>query len=271
MFGKEDEAYLIDQLQEHRVVLFVGSGFSLKASNLLKDNFPTGPVLGEKLWKFLEYEQEYGKYDGTSLSDMYQAFLLKDVDIKQKQEFLQQHLTSSEIPGVYDIITRANWRRIYSTNIDDILEKIFERCNKPIEELQYPIDELSESDPDPKDRTSVIYLHGKLPCDPNEVVFSPQQYARAQFVDEPLYDKFVKDYAGYPTVFIGTALDDPLFERYLVARVNRYVDGKERPRSFLITPKISPVKADNLRNSYNVHHIKGTTEDFLNWLNANLT
>lgn len=267
MFERDDENYLIERLCEHEVVLFVGSGFSLNAKNLLDENFPTGPVLGEKLWNFLGYNQSYGRYDGTSLADLFQAFLHKDIDVNLKQEFLENHLVSREIPEGYDAITRVLWRRIYSTNIDDIIEKIYRRNNRKVQELKYPKDKVPQGAL-PRDRTSVIYLHGKLPCDPNDVVFSPQQYAKAQFVHEPLYEQFVYDYAAFPTIFVGTAFGDPLFERYLVARGERYGVIEERPRSFLITPEISPVKADNLRNALNVHHVKGTTSRFLGWINT---
>ena len=267
MFEEKDEKYLLEQLRACEVVLFAGSGFSLNATNLLQEKFPTGDRLCEKLWTFLEYEEKYGAYDGTSLSDMYQAFLAHDCGEDKKHEFLKKHLTSSEVPQIYDHITKACWHKIYSTNIDDIIAKTYERNNKPIQELKYPVDKIPEEYQSP-DKTTVLYLHGKLPCDPKEVVFSPQQYAKAQFVHEPLYEQFVKDYADYPTVFIGTALDDPLFERYIVARESRFGVKEDRPKSLLVTPHISPVKADNLRNSYNVHHVEGRTSDFLNWLNS---
>lgn len=263
MFAKEDETYLKKALKEESVILFLGSGFSMEAFNLLEENFPSGEILGARLWEFLEYE---GLYDGTPLAQMYHAFLLHHAEMEKKQHFLRCHLTSSQIPELYDAVTKPSWYRIYSTNVDDVVEKIYKRNDKAIAEYRYPKDRFSE-DKMKEAQTQIIYLHGKLPCDPEEVVFSPQQYARAQYVHEPLYEQFVHDYANRTTVFIGTRLNEPLFERYIIARERRFEVKKERPKSFLITPLISPVKADNLRNEYNVHHIKGTTSDFLNWLN----
>lgn len=267
MFEKEDEKYLIEKLCKHKVVLFVGSGFSLNALNLLNEKFPTGPVLGHKLWDFLHYGQQYGLYDNTPLADMFQAFLQADIESEHKQKFLKDHLTSSEIPESYDAITRVLWHRIYSTNIDDIIEKVYRRNGRHLQQLRYPVDTVPQGEL-PQDKTSVIYLHGKLPCPPEDVVFSPQQYAKVQFIHEPLYEQFVHDYASYPTIFIGTAFGDPLFERYLVARSLNQENHKPRPRSFLITPRISPVRKDNLRNIFNVHHVKGTTSRFLKWLKS---
>lgn len=265
MFEKEDEEYLKTALNKNSVVLFLGSGFSIGAFNLLKENFPTGEVLGARLWDFLEYE---GTYDGTPLAQIYQAFLAHESDTTKKHEFLKCHLTSSEIPELYDYVTEPNWRKIYSTNVDDVIEKTYKRNKKEVEEYIYPHDSFSEKEQSEQSsgKTKVVYLHGKLPCHPEEVVFSPQQYAKAQYVHEPLYEEFVHDYANYPTIFIGTELNEPLFERYIIARERRFDVNAKRPKSFLITPNLSPVKVDNLKNDYNVHHINGTTRDFLNWL-----
>ena len=262
MFKAEDEKYLIRQISNNQVVLFLGSGFSLDAKNLNNEEFPTGWNLSKKIWSFLEIE---GEYDGTSLPEMFQAFLQAGIKKNKKIDFLESNLMSSTIPLLYRNITYPYWFKIYTTNIDDIVTKSFRAENKSIEELQYPFDQYSERDQS-LEKTQVIYLHGKLPCDPEDVIFSPQQYAKAQLTHEPLYAQFVYDYSTLPTIFIGTELNEPLFERYIVARDARFGLKERRPKSFLISPKLSPIKVSNFKANYNVHHIEGTTEDYLNWL-----
>ncbi|MBL7934440.1 MAG: SIR2 family protein, partial [Bacteroidia bacterium] len=159
------------------------------------------------------------------------------------------------------------WFKIYTLNIDDIVEKVYRRNSKGIQEVIFPKDEYKERDQS-LNKTNVVYLHGKLPCDPNDIVFSTKQYAKAQLSHQPLYGQFVYDYATKPTIFVGTDLNEQIFERYIEAREGKDGYAELRPKSFLISPSISPVKADILRNHYNVHHIEGTTETFLNWLNG---
>ena len=264
MFKKPDEQYLKRQISNNQVVLFLGSGFSLDSKNIIDNNFPSGWVLGELMWKFLKYE---GEYDDTPLSQMYEAFLSAGIKKNLKKEFLEKHLLSGEIPDFYDSVTIPFWFKIYTINIDDILSKTFRKNNKGIEELRFPFDQYSERDQS-LSTTQITYLHGKLPCEPDEVVFSTQQYAKAQLSHQPLYSQFVYDYATLPVIFIGTQLDEPIFERYIVARENRYGFKELRPKSFLITPTLSPVKAENFKNNYNVHYISGKTEDFLGWINS---
>jgi hypothetical protein len=265
MFKKQDENYITRLLGRNEVILFLGAGFSLGAKNQLDENFPSGWKLGEKLWDFLGYDGNYDD-DDASLPLLYQDFLETGIKRTEKINFLNQNLLSGEIPNSYDNICKPYWRKIYTINIDDVAQKIYSRNNKKLKELIYPKDEYKERDQS-LEHTSIIHLHGKLPCNPEDIVFSTKQYAKANLTDQPLYSQFVYDYATRPTIFIGTDLNEPIFERYIEARENKAGYGESRPKSFLITPSLSPVKKRVLKNSYNVHHIEGTGEDFFKWLN----
>jgi len=262
MFEKDDEKYLKRLIANNQVLLFLGSGFSRDAQNRLGEKFPTGWELGDKIWNFLDYP---GEYDGTSLPEMYQAFVGSPKKKYQKIEFLDSTLLSGDIPELYNEIVKPFWYKIYTLNVDDIVEKVFRKEGKGVEELIYPRDEYSERDPS-LDNTQIIHLHGMLPCLPDEIIFSTKQYAKSSLAHQPLYAQFVYDYATLPTLFIGTDLNEPLFERYIESREGKGGYRELRPKSYLISPTLSPVKIDNLKNHYNVHHISGTTSDFLRWL-----
>ncbi|MBS1634621.1 MAG: SIR2 family protein [Bacteroidetes bacterium] len=261
-FDYNDERYLKRLIGRNEVVLFLGAGFSLNAKNKLGEHFPTGKSLGQKIWDFVQYK---GVYDGTPLPEMYQAFVNAGIKKNLKKDFLENNLLSGEIPDIYNAISIPYWYKVYTLNIDDILNKIYSRKNKKYEELIYPKDEFKERDQS-LERTHMIYLHGKLPCEPEDLIFSTKQYAKSQLSHQPLYAQFVYDYATKPTIFLGTDLNEPLFERYIEAREGKSGYSEFRPKSFIISPSLSPVKSDNLKHQYNVHHIEGTTEDFLNWL-----
>lgn len=264
MFSKDDEKYLKRVISNNQALLFLGSGFSRDAKNKLDEYFPTGLELGRKIWKFLGHNESY---DNTPLPEMFQAFLNAGIRKETKMEFLNNNLLSGSIPDEYNNLVLPYWYKVYTVNIDDILFKLFQKKNKVIKELVFPKDEFSERDQS-LIKTQVVYLHGKLPCMPDEVIFSTQQYAKSQLVNQPLYSQFVYDYAVLPTIFIGTDLNEPLFERYIEAREGRFGSRELRPKSFLITPSLSPIKIDNLKSYYNVHHVTGTTKDFLLWLGS---
>ena len=214
MFTKNDEKYIIRLISRNEVVLFLGSGFSRDAKNLLNDDFPTGNVLCEKLWSFLGYT---GVYDGTSLQELYQAFVSSSAKKQIKKDFLINNLTCGTIPNIYNSISIPYWYKIYTVNVDDVLTKVFRRNNKLIRELKFPRDEFAERDQS-LELTQIVYLHGKLPCEPDDIIFSTKQYVEAGIQDQPLYSQFVWDYAVLPTIFVGTEINEPLFEKYIVLK-----------------------------------------------------
>jgi energy-coupling factor transporter ATP-binding protein EcfA2 len=262
MFNEAEEKYITRILGRNEVVLFLGSGFSRDSKNKLNENFPTGRLLSQKIWNFLGYT---GDCDDTSLQELYQAFLGIGKKRTEKIEFLNQNLLSGYVPDIYDSITIPYWYKIYSLNIDDILDVTYRRNSKLFHNLVFPQDEYRERDQS-LEKTQCVYLHGKLPCNPEDVIFSTKQYARASLENQPLYSQFVYEYATLPTIFLGTDLNENLFESYIEAREGKSGYGELRPKSFIITPSLSPVKKDIFKSQYNVHHISGTTEDFLNWL-----
>lgn len=264
MFEGNDEKYLIRLLGRNQVVLFLGAGFSMGASNKLGEEFPSGRQLGEKLWQFLKFE---GEYDETPLPVLYDAFLGEGIKREQKREFLENHLLSGEVPEYYDRLTIPFWFKIYTINIDDVIQQVFRRNNQVLRQLIYPNDEFKERDQS-LEETHVIHLHGKLPCNPEDVVFSTKQYARTTLKNQPLYSQFVYDYATHPTIFVGTDLNEAVFERYVEAREGLEGSGEHRPKSFIVSPKLSPAKAKVLKNQYNIHHITATTEQFLDWIKS---
>ena len=262
MFEKNDEKYLARVIGRNEAVLFLGAGFSLNASNRLGEKFPKGWELSKKLWEFLNFP---GEYDNSQLPLLYQSFISKGIKKTSKTDFLNKNLLSKDIPLEYDIISSPYWYKIYTINVDDILDQVFRRSNRATNILTFPKDEFKERDQS-LDQTHIIHLHGKLPCEPDELIFSGKQYARAGLKDQPLYSQFVYDFVTHPTIFVGTDLNEPLFERYIEAREGKRGHGELRPKSFIITPSSSPVKSQVLKDEYNIIHVKGTTSDFLKWL-----
>ncbi len=265
MFKENDEKYLKRLINRNEVILFLGSGFSFDAKNRNGENFPMGWKLGEKIWEFLGYS---GDYDSTPLAEMYQAFLTSGKKKKfEKKEFLENNLLTSDIPNLYQEIAKPFWYKIYTLNIDDLLDKVYHKENKYIDILKYPTDEYKERDQS-LSKTQVIHLNGKLPCDPEDLIFSHKQYTKAALNDQRLYEQFVYEYATKPVIFIGTDLNEPLFEKYIESREGKQGYAENRPKSFLIIPSLSQVKSDNLKSLYNIVHIEGTSADFLNWLKS---
>jgi len=214
------------------------------------------------IWRLLSYD---GEYDDEPLDEMYEALLNSGTPFQKIRNFLEQQLLARDIPEYYGALVGLFWYRIYTTNIDDLVQRIYLIANSRLDILAYPKDEAAERDQSLAE-LQLIHLNGRLPCSPNELTFSPRQYARAGVRPQPLYDQFVRDFATHPVIFLGTRLNEPLFWQALEARQERGTDISEyRPKSFLVAPKISPAKRDQLAR-LNVVPVEADTRDFLLWL-----
>jgi hypothetical protein len=263
MFTLDEEKYLIRLLNLNDVVLFLGSGYSALSKNNLGENLPTGWVFAQKLWDFLGYK---GDSSTTSLQELYEAFLLnKKIKKGEKLRFLEENLLAKNIPVIYDNLCNAFWYKIYTTNVDNVITDTYRRNHQRLDKLKYPNDKFKERDQS-LETTQLVHLHGELPCLPEDLIFSTSQYAASSTIHNPLYWHFVQEYSTKPTIFVGTSLNEPLFEQYIQARQQYSKFSERRPQSFLITKSISEPKKDILKGQYNVDFIEGSTEDFLNWL-----
>ena len=196
MFSEADERYLLRAFGRNQVVLFTGAGFSCMAENQLGENLPVGKTLCKLIWKFLDYE---GEYDGTPLAEMYQALLSKKIPHVRISNFLNDLFLCKKIPEEYSYITVPFWRRIYTTNIDNLTDETYKRISKKLDIISFPNEDIRERDQF-LNEIQLIHLNGKLPCSPEDVTFSFEQFAEAASRVQPLYEEFVRDYCTHPTI-----------------------------------------------------------------------
>jgi hypothetical protein len=266
MFSKTDEEYLIRKLSRNEAMLFLGAGFSMEAVNINNENLPSGRQLSEKIWDFIKLD---GAYDGTPLQTLFELLLSKPIKKAELAAFLRGIFTIKDFPPNYRNLSIPFWYKIYTTNIDNLIESIYRKHgHQQIDVLKYPNDDFRDRDHSLA-KLQAIFLNGKLPCEASELIFSRKQFSRAAIEHQPLYNQFVHDYCTTTTVFVGTAMDEPVFEQYISARERRKQGISEnRPKCFLIDPFISQVKAELLREQYNIEPIKADTRTFLTWLES---
>src|SRR6266436_9368896 len=139
LFSDNDEKYLVRAMSRNRLILFAGAGFSNGAKNRLGTALPIGSELAELIWKFSEYD---GPYDGTFLSEMFEALLTSGTPHTSIRNFLEDHLICVEIPAQYSSLVLPFWYRVYTTNIDDLISVVYSHIPEPKSEiLAFPDDD----------------------------------------------------------------------------------------------------------------------------------
>jgi hypothetical protein len=262
MMADSDTQYLQLNLRRNRVVLYLGSGFSGESRNAHGHALPGAKGLAQNLWEFLEYP---GEYDGTELRYLCDAARKKRGEAAVRAR-LKDTLTVAEYPRWYAAICGWFWRRIYTTNVDDLVELAFygARGVASLKRVVAP-DEYAERDMLLRD-VQYVKLHGSVDDDAKPLTFSPIEYGRRASLHDVWYDHFLRDYCTYPTILVGTELNEPLFWQYLAARQERPRGAPEsRPKSFLVSPNISRARADALA-LYNIQPLNATAEAFFTWL-----
>jgi SIR2-like domain len=267
MLSENDRQNLFRNLARNRVVLVTGAGFSADATNQTGSNLPVGSQLAEALWNFL-YDGEYD--NKTTLKTLYGAAQTHRKGKAALREFFLTQLQVKEYPSWYSGVATWFWRRVYTFNADDLLERIYR--NTGPQELQTIVAPAMYEDRDAFLRkTQYIKLHGSI-TDGRDLTFGPREYGiRAAARTDIWYLHFVEDYSTMPTLFVGTDLDEPLFWQYVELRGAQTARGTKvrRPKCFLVSPNISRPNEEVLEQ-YNIVCIRSTAREFFAWINENV-
>ncbi len=263
MLKDNDRLYLLESLKNNRCVLFIGAGFSTDALNKFDAPIPDAEGLATILW---EWQGLSGGYDDSPLGEVYESALHSGRPLASLREVLESHLLAVKLAPWYHLVPKFFWMRLYGTNVDNVIELAFARAS-----AGQKLDVVVAQRNDIRDRDQFlgsiqyIKLNGSLPGDPAAITFATRQYARRSAEYDRWYDCFVRDYVFQPTVFVGTELREPLFWQAIESRQKRGDNPEERPRSFLVTPTISPAK-EPILDSLNIVHVPASGQQFFNWL-----
>lgn len=199
------------------------------------------------------------EYCEDSLDDVYAAVRAKlESRLDPILEKLFRHVRPS---NEYETLAQYAWRRIYTLNIDDGIERAFRNSSQNIC-VRISSDSVEERDAFFQ-RLDVVKLNGSIDRLSAGIVFSSAEYAQATNRPLPWYEQCASDFLRMPFLFVGTKLNEPLL-KYHIERYKK-VNGKTAGRSYVITPSATPIQAASLLE-FNIVHIPGTLSDFTDWL-----
>jgi len=207
----------------------------------------------------------------TDLQTIFEVALKAKKGIRALRSLLASYMTVKSMPDWYRFVSGQYWYRVYTTNIDNLVESIYKSPIIPVklDVLVAEKDDYKEHDQYLKS-IQYIKLNGSFENDPRTYTFSTRQFARRSTDFDIWYDHFVRDYMTNVTVFIGSNLNEPIFWRHIELRDRRRRGVAEsRPRSFLICPNVPRAKQDTLAD-WNIVPVEAKTEDFFKWLNTEI-
>lgn len=113
----------IDLLFEENCILFTGAGASVSATNIKGENIKPAKALVKLLYN------ECGLESDNNLTYAVDEYLEKFGEQKLIT-LLKEQYTVQSIQNEHEILGAINWKRIYTTNYDNVLETAYNKCSK---------------------------------------------------------------------------------------------------------------------------------------------
>lgn len=246
--------------QDEKPVLFTGAGFSFEAKNTRGVALPLSNGLKEMLVTdllCLDKDTADGKdLMGTSLSSLYQY--CTDRLGHDAAEFLRRIFTDCVPEDFQKTIASFPWHRIYTLNIDDLLEEAVPKGRLNVLNSSRP-----QSSVNPKG-IEYIKLHGCVRNHSEGFVFSDTEYVSRMAGNlDCRYARLVEDMLTRPIVFIGATGDERDIDFYLT--VNGQSPDEPRGNFFYVGPAPDLIVRNRIE-SRKANLIRMKAREFAEWM-----
>ncbi|MEP3055805.1 SIR2 family protein [Ascidiaceihabitans sp.] len=258
MFEDQDAQILKKKLVTGEVVLFLGAGASHGSTN----------SKGNAVYKARELEIEFRNYLSETDTDLDIGDLAEDVMEISEFDYLkmlkEQFLDCTPSNSLKKLF-RYTWYRCYTLNYDDTLLHIprHERVQKIVPfprqshvEEQRGFQELQ-----------TVFLNGSINHIEEGFILSGRQFRAGVRAPTPWYKKSIQDFANRTFVFIGTKLDEPIFQAHIEALQD---DVASFSRSFLLSPWLPSDRKCRKLKQFGITPVAASLDDFVEWLNREI-
>lgn len=249
--------YLKNSMLNGELILFVGAGVSKSSLTQRGEPIPDGYKLAESLCMKIGLD-----FNGESLSKVY-GVAKKRIGEKRLVEFLEDNFKYCQPSDDYKILVSLPFKRVYSLNIDDCIERASYNNKEHDLEVKSRNDFISEYTY-LNNKMTLIKLNGDINRPDLDFIFSAQEYARNLTKTISWYTELAKDMHTYTFLFIGTKLEEPLLEYYLeLFKKNNNIATSTK--SYVLTPNATEIEKISL-SEHNLEHISGKLSDFISYI-----
>lgn len=223
----------ISEVDPTTSILFLGSGFSLGATNIAGGNPPNGSGLRRHFIDTLKLPTDTS-YDLQVLTEEFASD-----DPQKLRDELYQIFRIASVDHAQTAVLDEPWRRIYTTNYDDAVE--IHRQSKKLPRNDY---DVSEPMPNRLPQGAVVHLHGSIRLVTPENVLTSLVLGEASYVNQyvvrsPWYEQFQRDLVFANALYIiGYSLADYhiaalLLKDPALAKRTLFIQGPDRDDVFL--------------------------------------
>lgn len=152
-------------------ILFLGAGFSIGAINLRNRNFLVGTGIANHFADLSKLPK------GTSLEDASEEFVQKSGTDALIRE-IQNEFTAKDVCDYHRLVASLPWKRVYTTNYDNVFELAAQQKNKRVTTVTMSEDIYKI----PKDHTICVHLNGYVRSLDRQKIGSELKLTEASYV-----------------------------------------------------------------------------------------
>ncbi len=236
--------------------LFLGAGFSVLAKDPFSRDLPIGNALTDELLE--KFGSEIGS--GLNLAQVYT--LLARTRRDEVDAYIRERYKVGALDHRYAAIRRADVQTVFTTNVDDLVERIYEQDDRAY------VNDIHLSGPSYADRRSIdlVHLHGAI-SDRNRAMRFGTLDVASSFSSDPDSWRYLRQrLSKAPTLFWGYALNDAGALEAL--QEDAFAAGHDAWIQIRAAEKHSPILAYYRALGFRI--IVGDTDQLLNYLQFNL-
>jgi hypothetical protein len=243
----------------HYSLLF-GAGVSTDSSNILEQTIQEAEQFRNALCSRYSLDPHTPLHEAAELL----------VSASDREQLLIKPFTCQTAGRTLEYLFRFCWRRIYTLNFDDVVEKLHEQSlNSEIKPKQQELVPFHFNDPSvpghSDDELQLVHLHGTVRKPTAPIVLTWSQYGEITRSLNGWMTQLSDYLRSSPFIIAGTRISEPDLEHYLLGRTKQQTLTGTWGPSLWIEPNPTPVTRSKCER-HGLLLVEATFQSFLEWL-----
>ena len=255
MFSQEDHKFLKPRVMNGEVILFLGAGASHGSKN----------SQGNPVYKAKELENEFREFLSEGDPSLDIGELADDVITKSETDFkkiLKDQFLDCTPSDSLQALFHYTWYRCYTLNYDDAILHIPRRSR--VQKIEPFSRQSNVEEQRLFSSLQTVFLNGLITHPAEGFILSGRHYRKGIRNPTPWYKKSVEDFINRTFLFLGTKLEEPIFQ----AHIEEIQDSGSTnfARSFLLVPELPSSRKRTKLEEMGIVPVAASLDDFVNWL-----
>lgn len=231
--------------------LFVGAGFSVLAKDANGKELPVGKDLAKEL------ALKFNKSSSFSLPQI--SSILEASSRAEFYSYLEERFSVAEYSPIYESLFRINVRSIYTTNIDNLIIKLYDKNSE-----RFINNQIVNGPSDDKNAINYVPLHGSVATETSQYIFDVSGLANIYNDAQRVWNSLSREIETRPTVFIGYSFSDSSVIQALTSRQT----FQNARKDIWIVLRDEDIQYREFFEAMGFHIINADLESFLHYLSS---